>query len=49
MRVRVDTNDQGHPQLRAGMSVEVGIDTGRPRGVPHFLASLLGWKHGSAS
>ena len=47
MRVRVGTNDESRPQLRAGMSVEIGVDTGRPRGVPHFLASLLGWKRGS--
>jgi len=47
MRVRVDTNDESRPQLRAGMSVEVGVDTGHARGVPHFLAALLGWKRGS--
>ena len=47
VRVRVGTNDESRPQLRAGMSVEIGVDTGRPRGVPHFLASLLGWKRGS--
>jgi membrane fusion protein (multidrug efflux system) len=47
MRVRVDTNDKSRPQLRAGMSVEVGVDTGHARGVPHFLAALLGWKRGS--
>ena len=46
MRVRVDTNDESRPQLRAGMSVEVGVDTGHARGVPHFLAALLGWKSG---
>jgi hypothetical protein len=28
------------------MSVEVGVDTGHARGVPHFLAALLGWKRG---
>jgi membrane fusion protein, multidrug efflux system len=47
LRVRVDTNDESRPQLRAGMSVEIGVDTGRPRGVPRFLASLLGWQRGS--
>jgi hypothetical protein len=24
------------------MSVEVGVDTGHARGLPHFLAALLG-------
>jgi len=42
MRVRVDTRDERLPPLRAGMSVEVNVDTGHARGVPHFLASLLG-------
>ena len=42
MRVRVDTGDKSRPPLRAGMSVEVGIDTGHARGLPHFLATLLG-------
>ena len=42
MRVRIDTNDQSLPPLRAGMSVEVGVDTGHARGLPHFLAALFG-------
>jgi membrane fusion protein (multidrug efflux system) len=42
MRVRVDTSDQNLPPLRAGMSVEVGVDTGHARGLPHFLAALFG-------
>jgi membrane fusion protein (multidrug efflux system) len=42
MRVRVDTSDSDLPPLRAGMSVEVGVDTGHARGLPHFLTSLLG-------
>ena len=42
MRVRVDTGDKSRPPLRAGMSVGVGIDTGHARGLPHFLATLLG-------
>jgi hypothetical protein len=42
MRVRVDTADQHHPPLRAGMSVEVDVDTGHARGLPHFLMALLG-------
>jgi membrane fusion protein, multidrug efflux system len=36
MRVRVDTSDQKLPPLRAGMSVEVDVDTGHARGLPHF-------------
>jgi membrane fusion protein, multidrug efflux system len=44
MRVRVDTSDLSQPPLRAGMSVEVDVDTGHARGLPHVLAALLGWK-----
>jgi membrane fusion protein (multidrug efflux system) len=36
MRVRVDTSDQKLPPLRAGMSVEVNVDTGHARGLPHL-------------
>ena len=36
MRVRVDTSDKNKPPLRAGMSVEVNVDTGHARGLPHF-------------
>ena len=42
LRVRVDTNGKKLPPLRAGMSVEVDVDTGHARGLPHFLAALLG-------
>ena len=42
MRVRVDTSDESRPPLRAGMSVEVDVDTGHARGLPHFLTALLG-------
>jgi membrane fusion protein (multidrug efflux system) len=42
MRVRLDTADKNLPPLRAGMSVEVGVDTGHARGLPHFLTSLVG-------
>jgi membrane fusion protein (multidrug efflux system) len=42
MRVRVDTTDGRLPSLRAGMSVEIEVDTGHARGLPHFLTSLLG-------
>jgi membrane fusion protein (multidrug efflux system) len=34
MRVRVDTSDRSLPPLRAGMSVEVNVDTGHTRGLP---------------
>ena len=42
MRVRVDTGDKNVPRLRAGMSVEVDVDTGHTRGLPHFLTALFG-------
>jgi multidrug efflux pump subunit AcrA (membrane-fusion protein) len=35
-------NDRNLPPLRAGMSVEVNVDTGHARGLPHFLAALFG-------
>jgi membrane fusion protein (multidrug efflux system) len=42
LRVGVDTADKGLPTLRAGMSVVVDVDTDHARGLPHFLAALLG-------
>jgi membrane fusion protein, multidrug efflux system len=42
MRVRVNTSNRDLPPLRAGMSVEVDVDTGHARGLPQFLTSLLG-------
>jgi len=42
IRVRVDTRDPSLPPLRAGMSVEVGVDTGHARGLPQPLAGLFG-------
>jgi membrane fusion protein (multidrug efflux system) len=42
MRVRIDTSDKTLPPLRAGMSVEVDVDTGHARGLPHFLTALFG-------
>jgi membrane fusion protein, multidrug efflux system len=42
MRVRVETSDKSLPPLRAGMSVEVDVDTAHARGLPHFLAALFG-------
>jgi membrane fusion protein, multidrug efflux system len=41
VRVRVDTSASGSPPLRAGMSVEVDVDTGHRRGLPHFLTALF--------
>jgi membrane fusion protein (multidrug efflux system) len=42
LRVRVDTSDETLPPLRAGMSVEVDVDTGHRRGLPHLLTALFG-------
>ncbi len=42
VRVRVDTSDGSLPPLRAGMSVEVAVDTGHRRGWPRFLAPMSG-------
>jgi membrane fusion protein (multidrug efflux system) len=42
MRVRLDTTDKKLPPVRAGMSVEVDVDTGHARGFPLFLKSPLG-------
>jgi membrane fusion protein (multidrug efflux system) len=42
MRVRLDTSDTNQPPLRAGMSVEVDVDTGHQRGLPQFLSALFG-------
>jgi membrane fusion protein (multidrug efflux system) len=42
VRVRIDTNDKGLPPLRPGMSVEVDVDTGHSRGLPHFLTAMFG-------
>jgi membrane fusion protein, multidrug efflux system len=42
LRVRIDTTGKGLPTLRAGMSVVVDVDTDHARGLPHFLATLLG-------
>jgi membrane fusion protein (multidrug efflux system) len=47
MRVRLDTSDKNRPELRAGMSVEVDVDTGHERGLPQFLTALIGRAYGS--
>jgi membrane fusion protein, multidrug efflux system len=41
MRIRVDTTSQGFPPLRAGMSVEVAVDTGHARGLPRFMTAMF--------
>jgi membrane fusion protein (multidrug efflux system) len=42
MRIRLDVSDKSLPPLRAGMSVEVDVETGHARGLPHFITSLFG-------
>jgi membrane fusion protein, multidrug efflux system len=49
VRVRVDTSDASRPPLRVGMSVEVDVDTGHTRGLPHFLTASFGHRHGAVS
>jgi membrane fusion protein, multidrug efflux system len=41
MRVRIE-DMEGKPPLRVGMSVTVDVDTGHARGLPDFIARLLG-------
>lgn len=48
LRVRIDTTGADMPPLRSGMSVEVDVDTGHTRGMPHFLTALFD-RRGSAS
>ena len=45
MRIRLDAGDKNLPPLRAGMSVEVDVDTGHSRGLPTFLTSFFGLAH----
>jgi membrane fusion protein (multidrug efflux system) len=42
VRIRVDTRGGNLPPLRAGMSVEAQVDTGRSRGLPQFLGGNSG-------
>jgi membrane fusion protein, multidrug efflux system len=44
MRIRLGTGDRNLPPLRAGMSVEVDVDTGHARGLPNFLTAWFGYK-----
>ena len=48
VRIRIDTRDKKLPPLRAGMSLEVNVDTGHARGLPHFMAALFGLAQRSA-
>jgi membrane fusion protein, multidrug efflux system len=48
VRIRIDTRDKKLPPLRAGMSLEVNVDTGHSRGLPHFMAALFGLAQRSA-
>jgi membrane fusion protein, multidrug efflux system len=41
LRVRVDTRNPGMPPLRAGMSVEIAVNTGHARGFPQALTELF--------
>lgn len=45
MRVRLDISDKTLPLLRAGMSAEVSVDTGKARGWPQFITGLFGKTH----
>jgi membrane fusion protein (multidrug efflux system) len=47
MRVHIDPSAK-QPPLRAGMSVEVSVDTGHTRGLPHFVTALFGGNSGTA-
>ncbi len=40
MRVHVQ-NVPDKPPLRVGMSVELSVDTGHARGLPHFITKYL--------
>jgi membrane fusion protein (multidrug efflux system) len=42
VRMRVDTGAKDLPPLRAGMSVEVAVQTGHTRGLPRFVIGLIG-------
>ena len=43
LRVRVDQGAGDPSLLRAGMSVEVSVDTGHARGLPKFVTNLFRW------
>ena len=41
MRVKIETPTD-EPQLRAGMSVTLDVDTGHARGLPSFISDAFG-------
>jgi len=43
LRVSVDRSEGEPSLLRAGMSVEVSVDTGHARGLPKFVTNLFRW------
>jgi len=45
VRIKVEQKPGGAQQLRAGMTVTVSVDTGRPRGLPRMVQKLVddGW------
>jgi membrane fusion protein (multidrug efflux system) len=49
LRVRIDTSDPNLPPLRSSMSVEIDVDTGHARGLPHFLTAPFDRSHGGVS
>jgi membrane fusion protein (multidrug efflux system) len=49
LRVRIDTSGADMPPLRSGMSVEIDVDTGHARGMPHFLTGLFDRSGGGMS
>jgi membrane fusion protein (multidrug efflux system) len=49
MHLRIDTSDASLPPLRAGTSVEVNVNTGHTRGLPHFLTTWFGHHQGTVS
>ncbi|MGA2054075.1 MAG: HlyD family secretion protein [Bradyrhizobium sp.] len=48
MRIRIEAGGADMPPLRSGMSVEIDVDTGHARGLPHFLTALFD-RHGRTS
>jgi membrane fusion protein, multidrug efflux system len=41
MRIQLYPPGKNQPPLRAGMSAEVGVNTGHARGLPHFLTAIF--------
>jgi membrane fusion protein, multidrug efflux system len=49
LRVRIELSGASMPPLQSSMSVEIYVDTGHARGLPHFLTALFDHSHGSVS